>query len=82
MNQERIYADESNFFFNVRGNTPMGPYDTFDDAQAALNDHVERCRSRVGRGMAVENPVTPRTHGAARSWHPLNLFRRSASRQS
>ena len=45
MNTERIYqGDDDRWYFNVRGNLAKGPFNSFTEAEDALNQHIRQCR--------------------------------------
>lgn len=69
--QNRIYqGDDGQWYYRVRGNHSIGPFDASTDAERALNQQL---RSWVKRG-----PL----NALQRTWHPARLLRRSATRQS
>lgn len=44
MDTKRIYqGDDERWYFNVRGNMAKGPFETYRDAQDALDAHLARC---------------------------------------
>jgi hypothetical protein len=68
---DRIYKGEDDqWYFAIRGNQRGGPFRSYDDAEAGLNRHVDRCKQRLG-GAPLRWP---------RSWNPLKALRRSAAR--
>ncbi|MCH8141232.1 MAG: hypothetical protein IH908_06505 [Proteobacteria bacterium] len=72
MDTDRIYQGENDrWFFNVRGNEAMGPYETYPDADRALAKHVNHYRSRTD--VKARWP---------RMLHPSRLWRRSAARHT
>ena len=71
MANDRIFqSDDGKWYFRVRGNQDVGPFET--EAQAAANLE-ERIANWTGR--------TSPTLSWPRSWHPARIFRRSAPRQ-
>ncbi len=73
---ERIYQedagqDEGQWYYRTRGNKAVGPFDNKPAAEKALKKQIRSWAGRVS-----PKPVWPRT------WHPIRLFRRSATRQS
>ena len=70
---ERIYKHgDGSWYFTIRGNQRSGPYETYDQAEASLERHVQKCRQRVA-GTRFAWP---------RKWHPLRALRRSTTGQS
>jgi hypothetical protein len=48
MDTQRIYqGKDAQWYFNVRGNQSMGPYDTYRIAESALQKHVSACNRRL-----------------------------------
>ena len=48
MDTQRIYqGQDAQWYFNVRGNQSMGPYDTYIAADSALQTHVSSCNRRL-----------------------------------
>ena len=69
---DRIYQGHDGlWYYRVRGNQSVGPFDSYVDAQTKLQKQM---RSWVGRGGPIA--VLPR------SWQPARIFRRSATRQT
>ena len=70
---ERIYKhSDSLWYFTIRGNQRSGPYQSYDEADSALQRHVQKCQQRVS-GARFTWP---------RKWHPLRALRRSNPRHS
>ena len=69
---ERIYQDDNGaWFYHIRGNQVVGPFDSYDLADHNLNKHVSSCSRRVSAGFQWP-----------RNWSPGRLLRRSAARQA
>ena len=69
---DRIYQGEDElWYFRVRGNQSVGPFDNFGDAQAKLNKQMKSWTGRSGPVAALP-----------RNWQPARIFRRSATRQT
>lgn len=48
MNPSRTYqGDDGQWYFKVRGNQTMGPYENHHDAAHAVSVYVAACRERV-----------------------------------
>jgi len=69
----RIYRDQGeHWYFAIRGNQRGGPFQSYDEAEAALERHVARCQQRIA-GARFTWP---------RRWHPFKTMRRSTPRHS
>lgn len=70
MNTDRIYQadDELLWYFNVRGNQSMGPFDSYHAAQTALGEHVDACSRRLNGNIAWPRFLRP--HKTRRSRTP------------
>lgn len=70
--QDRIYkAEDGQWYFRVRGNAAVGPYEHRPDAERELAQRLRQWRSGMG-----PKRVWPR------NLHPFRLVRRSVPRQS
>ena len=69
---DRIYqGNDARWYYRVRGNQVVGPFDTYNDAQSKLNKQMNHWTGRSG-----PIAVWPR------HWQPARLLRRSATRQT
>jgi len=69
---DRIFeAEDGGWYFHVRGNQAVGPFDSFHQAESALGHHVSHCRNRLdiklswprlATGLMLRRRRTPR-HG-------------------
>ena len=73
-NEERIFEEEGQWFFRVRGNSHVGPFQSHHDAQQALRNIIKGYRRAVVQGK--QRALWPR------AWRPARLLRRSATRQT
>ncbi|NKC00672.1 MAG: hypothetical protein GKR90_19565 [Pseudomonadales bacterium] len=69
---DRIYQGEDNqWYYRVRGNQAIGPFESHSEAQSKLSRQLKTWTGRSGPAA-----VWPR------DWHPGRILRRSATRQT
>jgi hypothetical protein len=67
MEEDRMYqADDSRWYFKVRGKLVKGPFESRQDAQVALDEHVKRC-CRSLRGPLWVQSLKPLRANATRT---------------
>lgn len=60
MDTQRIYqGEDAQWYFNVRGNQSMGPFDTYRGAESALQKHVSSCNRRLGVPQLMPKLLAP-----------------------
>ncbi len=60
MDTQRIYqGEDAQWYFNVRGNQSMGPYDTYRIAESALHKHVSVCNRRLQVPQLIPKLLEP-----------------------
>jgi hypothetical protein len=69
MKTDRIFqGEDQQWYFNVRGNQAVGPFESLQSASDALARHVKACKRRTE--FVLPWP---------RDWSPARLLRRSTS---
>ncbi len=72
MTTDRVYqGDDNQWYFNIRGNQPLGPFETYHLAEKALHDHVSRHSARVSSRIRWPRVLKP-----------TRILRRSAPRHT
>lgn len=69
MTTNRIFqGEDQQWYFHMRGNQAAGPFESYQEAGAALTRHVKTCKRRTD--FSIPWP---------RAWTPTRLLRRSVS---
>ena len=71
MNNRIYQGQDSQWYYRVRGNQAVGPFETYNDAQRKLDKQM---KAWTGRGGPLST--------WPRSWQPARMLRRSATRQT
>ncbi len=61
MSTDRIFqGEDQQWYFNVRGNQAIGPFESLAEADVALKRHVRNCVRRTQGGIVWPSQLTPR----------------------